>query len=109
MTSISFKSDRQKTTVTVLGHCNSKRVNGIDLCCCAVSVLCTTLAQSLLKLNLPGFSYTLEKGYCTLCFETDKAKSQKASTVIDTVMNGFYLLKGTYPHNISIENYERRS
>lgn len=109
MTNIKLSKENQKTEITVSGHCGSKRVNGIDLCCCAVSVLCMTLAQSLLKLKLPGFLYTVEKGYCTFSFDTDRTKSQKALPVIDTVMNGFYLLKGTYPNNISIENYERRS
>ncbi len=103
MTDICLERDRKSTSVSILGHCNAGRINGYDLCCCAVSMLSFTLMDSLKRLNLKDFDYSYGGGTCHIKFKNRGRNLKKALLVIETVMNGFELLKNKYPENINLE------
>ena len=50
MTEIVYEKNTDITEITVFGHCNAGRINGMDLCCCAVSMLIFTMLDTLRKL-----------------------------------------------------------
>lgn len=102
MTNIELSLNPRCTKINIHGHSRGKRTNGIDLCCCSVSTLCYTLTKPLLNLNLPQFSYILQKGECSLSFANRGPDVCRAFAAIETVMNGFKLLKETYPQNINL-------
>lgn len=102
MTEITLTTNEKTTQIVISGHSSTKRVNDIDLCCCSVSTLAFTLLKTLEKLKLQNLRYTFFKGYCAMSFEKDEENAFKALAAIDTVMNGFALLKESYPQNIKI-------
>ena len=109
MTQITCEKDDVYTDITVMGHCNAGRVNGYDLCCCAVSMLTFTLMDSLKKLSLKKFKANYKGGWCHIRFENSGGHDSEAEIIINTVMNGFYLLKGRFPSNIHILNRLNKS
>ena len=102
MTQITLETTNEITDITVMGHCNAGRVNGYDLCCCAVSMLVFTLMDSLKRLELDKFSSGYGGGWCHIRFDNRSKNSAAARIVIETVTNGFRLLKGRFPSSIDI-------
>jgi len=102
MTQFNIDRTADTTDITVMGHCNAGRINGSDLCCCAVSMLVFTLMDSLKRLNLKNFSSGYGVGWCHIRFDNSGENTGKAQTVIQTVTNGFYLLKGRFPSSIDM-------
>ena len=102
MTQICFETTKDTTDITIMGHCNAGKINGSDLCCCAVSMLVFTLMDSLKKLKLDGFTSGYGGGWCHVRFDNCSKNLADANTVIQTVLNGFHLLKGRFPSNIDI-------
>ena len=102
MTEIRVIQQGEKSEITIMGHCNAGRINGFDLCCCAVSMLTHTLLKSLKKLDLPDFEGRYGGGWCYVSFGTNTPKYEKAETIIETVMNGFGMLADSYPANVKI-------
>lgn len=102
MTQINYEKTKDLIDITIMGHCNAGRINGHDLCCCAVSMLVFTLMDSLKKLNLKNFSSGYGGGWCHIRFDKSSENLSEAETVIQTVINGFRLLKGRFPSNIDI-------
>ena len=49
MTQIVYEKNESTTDICIFGHCNAGRINGIDLCCCAVSMLVYTMLDTLGK------------------------------------------------------------
>lgn len=103
MTDICLERNKNITDISILGHCNAGRINGYDLCCCAVSMLSFTLMDSLKKLKLKGFDYSYGGGWCHIKFKNRGRNYTKALLVIETVMNGFELLRKKYPENINLQ------
>ncbi len=102
MTEIVYEKNPDITEVTVFGHCNAGRINGMDLCCCAVSMLVFTMLDTLRKLRLNDFRHSYGGGWCHVRFKNTGSDYKKAKYTLETVMNGFNLLKKRYPSNISI-------
>lgn len=102
MTDIIYEPSRNVTELTVMGHCNAGRINGMDLCCCAVSMLIFTMLDTLGRLKLKDFRHSYGGGWCHVKFLNKGKDFKKAKTVIETVMNGFGLLEKRYPSNVKI-------
>lgn len=102
MTEIRLTNENEKTELTIMGHCNAGRINGFDLCCCAVSMLVHTLLKSLKKLNLCDFEGRYGGGWCYVGFSDNSPNFSKAKIIIETIMNGFYMLEESYPSNVRI-------
>ena len=102
MTEIRLGATEEKTEITVMGHCNAGRINGFDLCCCAVSMLTFTLMETLSKLNLDSYHASYGGGWCYISFSNCSQMMSKAKTAIDTIMNGYEMLEKSYPANINI-------
>ncbi|MBQ4526960.1 MAG: ribosomal-processing cysteine protease Prp [Clostridia bacterium] len=102
MTEVIYTTDANTTAFTVSGHSNAPRINGADLCCCSVSTLVFTLMKALSKENLPGYHHSFSKGLCSVTFNSCADVPCKAHSIIDTIMNGFELLRQTYPDYIKI-------
>lgn len=109
MTEIVYERKSDITEMTVFGHCNAGRINGMDLCCCAVSMLIFTMLDTLLRYSLKGFRHSYGGGWCHVCFENTGSDYKKAICVLEVVMNGFNLLKKRYPSSISIIEKEVKS
>lgn len=103
MTQIRLQTEGNNTELTVMGHCNAGRINGFDLCCCAVSILVYTLLETLSKLNLKAYKGSYGGGWCYITFSNKSKEFEKAKGAIETIMNGFDLLKKSYPSSIYIE------
>ncbi len=103
MTQISLESLPHMTEITILGHCEAGRINGMDLCCCAVSILVYTLMDSLGKMKLSGFKRSYGGGWCHIRFDTKSKDYKKAMISIGTIMKGFRLLEKSYPTSINIK------
>ena len=103
MTQINLSKNGDFVELTVLGHCNAGRINGNDLCCCAVSMLVFTLMESLGKLSPEGYFSKYASGWCYVRFVADSKSSEKAKIITDTVMNGFRLLEKRFPASVCIE------
>ncbi len=103
MTDIRLERKQNETSISIMGHCNAGRINGYDLCCCAVSMLSFTLMDSLKRLDLKGFSYSYGGGCCHIKFKNRGKNKKRAYMALETVMNGFELLKRKYPENINLE------
>lgn len=102
MTEIRLEHFPEKTELTIMGHCNAGRINGFDLCCCAVSMLTHTLLKSLKNLGLNDFEGRYGGGWCYIGFSDKSEKNQKANIIIETIMNGFSMLEESYPANVKI-------
>lgn len=102
MTEIKLTSCDEKTELTVMGHCNAGRINGFDLCCCAVSMLTFTLLESLSKLKLDSYKGSYGGGWCYITFLNSSKMADKAKTIIDAIMDGYGLLMQSYPSNVTI-------
>jgi len=102
MTDIVYEPYANYTELTIMGHCNAGRINGMDLCCCGVSMLVFTMLETLLKLKLNDFKHSYGGGWCHVKFLNKGKDYKKAKTVIDTVINGFDLLEKRYPSNVSV-------
>ncbi len=102
MTQISREETKDKLCLTVLGHCDAGRINGLDLCCCAVSMLVFTLMESLKKLNLSSPEISYGGGWCLVRFSNKSKDYEKAKIITDTVMTGFLLLEKSYPSSVCI-------
>lgn len=102
MTEIKLSRTKQSTELTVMGHCNAGKINGMDLCCCAVSMLTFTIMETLGVMDLTGFKSSYGGGWCHIFFESDSPDAVKANIAVDTVMKGYELLENSYPSNVSI-------
>ena len=102
MTEIIYEKGGQNTELTLFGHCNAGRVNGMDLCCCGVSMLVFTMLKSLKELGLKDFRHSYGGGWCHIRFKNKGKNFVKAKWVMDTIMNGFELLEQKYPSNVKI-------
>ncbi len=102
MTEIVYEPSSRQTELTLFGHCNAGRVNGMDLCCCAVSMLVFTMLESLKALNLRNFRHSYGGGWCHVKFANKSKDFKKAKCILETIMNGFGLLQKRYPDNIKI-------
>lgn len=102
MTEIYLKQNKTETQLAILGHCNAGRINGMDPCCCAVSMLVHTLLETLGKLNLKNYKGKCGGGWCSVRFWNRGRDARKAKLALDTVMNGFRLLSQAYPQNVRI-------
>lgn len=102
MTEIILENTNTETSLCVMGHCNAGRINGMDLCCCAVSMLVFTMLQSLKKLKPCGFRYSYGGGWCHVNYIKTGREHSEANTVINTIMNGFDLLEKRYPNNVKV-------
>lgn len=101
MTEIHF-SNKKYTDILVFGHCNAGRINGNDLCCCAVSILVYTLLESLSKLKLDKYKGKYGGGWCHVKFLSDSHDFNKAYECIKTIFSGFELLEKNYPSSVKI-------
>ena len=106
MTQIEINSNEKVTDFTVLGHCNAGRINGFDLCCCAVSMLVFTAMSALSDMKLCGFKASYSGGWCHIRFDNSSPDTKKAQIALNTVMSGFYMLEKSYPANIHISKKE---
>lgn len=102
MTDIVYEKNTSETELTVFGHCNAGRINGMDLCCCAVSMLIFTMLETLSNLKLKGFRHSYGGGWCHVKFLNKGNDFKKALIVLDAIMNGFGLLEKRYPSSIKI-------
>jgi len=102
VTEIRLTHHEGKTELTIMGHCNAGRINGFDLCCCAVSMLTHTLLKSLRDINLKDFEGRYGGGWCYIRFSDTSKKKQKAYIIIETIMKGFSMLEESYPANVKI-------
>ena len=107
MTEIHRQVSSRYVELTVLGHCNAGRINGTDLCCCAVSMLVYTIMESLGELNLKSLTQSYGGGWCKIRFDRKSPDTDIATVALDTVMNGFGLLEKSYPANVKIYENER--
>lgn len=103
MTEIIYEKYSPYTELTVMGHCNAGRINGMDLCCCAVSMLIFTLLETLGKFGLKGYRHSYGGGWCHIKFLNRGKDYKKALTVTDAIITGFTLLEKRYPSSITIE------
>ena len=107
MTEVIYEQNCSDTELTVFGHCNAGRINGMDLCCCGVSMLVFTMLESLKVLKLHGFRHSYGGGWCHVKFESKGRDYKKAKCIIATIMNGFGLLQKKYPENVKIINPQK--
>ena len=102
MTSVIYESFKNETSLCIMGHCNAGRINGMDLCCCAVSMLIFTMLDSLKRLKLRKYRYSYGGGWCHVTFQNRGGNFKKAQTIIETIMNGFELLEKKYPQKVKV-------
>ncbi|MBE7051899.1 MAG: ribosomal-processing cysteine protease Prp [Ruminococcaceae bacterium] len=107
MTQVFYEHTPPFTEFTVAGHCNAGKINGIDLCCCAVSMLVFTVMESLSAMKLKNFKSSYSGGWCHIRFENSSEDADKAKTVLSAIMKGFGLLEKTYPSNIKISKPQK--
>jgi len=107
MTEVHRQLSAEAVELTVLGHCNAGRINGTDLCCCAVSMLVYTIMETLGRLNLKNLSQHYGGGWCKIRYDRMSPDVDVASVALDTVMIGFELLEKSYPANLKIYKNER--
>ena len=107
MTEVIYEQDCTCTELTLFGHCNAGRINGMDLCCCSVSMLVFTMLESLKSLKLQGFRHSYGGGWCHVKFANKGRDYKKAECIIGTIMNGFGLLQKKYPENVKIINSQK--
>lgn len=102
MTEIRLEHNNGCLDLTVMGHCNAGRINGTDLCCCAVSMLIFTVMEALGAMKLSGYKASYGGGWCHICFDENSEDYSDAMIAVDTVMKGFELLQGSYPASVCI-------
>ena len=102
MTEITYEKHSDFTELTVMGHCNAGRINGMDLCCCAVSMLVFTLLKTLEKYLLKNYRYSYGGGWCHVRFLNNSGDFEKAITVIESIVTGFELLEKRYPSSVKV-------
>lgn len=102
MTEIKLSRTNQSTELTVMGHCNAGKINGMDLCCCGVSMLTFTIMETLGAMDLAGYKSSYGGGWCYIFFENSGRDASKADIAVDTVMKGYKLLENSYPSNVTI-------
>ncbi len=108
MTEIIYEKDSAATELTLFGHCNAGRINGMDLCCCGVSMLVFTMLDTLRKLSPPQLRHSYGGGWCHVRFLNKGIAGKKAIDVVNTIMNGFELLERKYPSNVKVILKERQ-
>ena len=102
MTEITYEKTPSYTELTVMGHCNAGRINGMDLCCCAVSMLVFTLLDTLAKYKPADYRHSYGGGWCHVKFSNSGKSFEKAIAATDMVINGFYLLEKRYPSSVKV-------
>ncbi|MBR3933729.1 MAG: ribosomal-processing cysteine protease Prp [Clostridia bacterium] len=102
MTQIVYEKNPSCTELTVMGHCNAGRVNGMDLCCCAVSMLVFTILETLARYSLKGYRYSYGGGWCHIKFLNKGKDYKKAGYATEAIMNGFGLLEKRYPSSVKV-------
>ena len=102
MTEVVYEKNNKAYELCIFGHCNAGRINGMDLCCCAVSMLVFTMLDSLRKLSLKNFRHSYGGGWCHVKFSNSSDDSGKAKCILETIMNGFSLLEKRYPSNVKV-------
>ena len=107
MTEVCMESTPEIVEITVLGHCNAGRINGMDLCCCAVSTLVYTLMESLSRMKLSDFKRSYGGGWCHIRFGKKSKDFSEAMIAANTIMNGFNLLEKSYPTSVNIVKEEK--
>ena len=104
MTEITYEKTQDYTEITVMGHCNAGRINGMDLCCCGVSMLVFTLLDTLSGYDLEGYRHSYGGGWCHVKFLNNGKNFKKAIVATDAIFNGFQLLENRYPSSVKIYN-----
>ena len=104
MTQICIESLPKVVDITILGHCDAGRINGMDLCCCAVSILTYTLMEALGKMKLSDFKRSYGGGWCHIRFGKNSKEYDRAIIATSAIMNGFRLLEKSYPTSVNIVN-----
>ncbi len=102
MTQICKSITNDMVDITILGHCDAGRINGMDLCCCAVSILTYTLMEALGKMKLSQFKSSYGGGWCHIRFGKKSKDYNSAIIAINTIMKGFSLLERSYPTSVNI-------
>ena len=103
MTTYKVFSQDDKIKISVKGHSKASIVNGVDMCCLGVSMLCYTLKDYLDSLLLDGYKSKIKSGLCEIEFLKNSKRISKALCAVDTISHGFRLLKETYPSNITFK------
>lgn len=93
------------------GHAGGLDENGSDVVCAGVSTITTMLAQ-VLDDNTDIFNskISLKSGDTEIEYKVMPGYENKANTIIDTVLTGYYLLENTRPDCVKIHpQLERES
>ena len=99
-------------TLSVRGHAQADRINDYDLVCCSCSMLLYTLIDSLDKHDLLLNADEIEKQVndsIELGIIPDisiKMKwNRKSDEILDTILNGYYLLQKNFKKNVKVLSY----
>ena len=94
---------RKGFELTVRGHAGFGRA-GEDIVCAAVSALCYTLAENLIRLaDRDSITLTFEKGCCRIICPRLTGKPRSIAAAFDFTMTGLELLASSFPENVRIE------
>lgn len=113
MTTATFDINENRFEITVDGHADYNP-GGPDIVCSACSTLCCTLAQSILEMDAEGQIYSeagfaLENvpGHFHLLFTAYAWAADKARTLVEHTISGFFLLENSYPSHVCLRTGEK--
>lgn len=97
---------RDEHSVRIRGHAGSGEA-GHDLVCAAVSILAYTLSAFVLRMEEIGSAThstaALRSGEAEIACTPMKEKSGEVTSVMDALCEGFAILAGEYPENVTYE------
>lgn len=100
MTKVLFGKSKTRAEFTIKGHAEAEKVNGYDLCCCAISMMCALTEDYLTKRKLKNLKIKKDDGYFCASFERTGISAVKAIEVLEAVFGGYCMLEEVYPSNI---------